>query len=281
MSPPQGGRKSENIFKSLLSKNNNMQSLQQERVNKRTNRLNSTEELIFLDGQLVLKKYPIKIPLPLLYASKAELLRQSKTIHSKFTPGRESHSDLPATWLVCKQLANKLLEPSGTDLSFIRASRPQGEIFADNLHYDSRYVGYSKKRKVRGTFWRPSKHHEIWRQLININDQPRHLQVITTPLNVLEKRKIDIYQERPIGKTLSKYQSIEVMPKRVLTRKIPTSESIIITIPPYDGKNLYVLEFWSSCILHAGVTAGKGQFIAAAAKWVKPNNKEKGGYYAS
>lgn len=254
-----------------------MKSLQQNRVNKG---LKSIDDKIFLDGQLVLKKYPIKIPLPMLYASKAELLAQAQTIHSKFTPGRDYHINLPATWLVCRQLSNKLLEPTGTDLSFIRASRPQKGIFADNLHYDSRYVGYSQKRKVKGTFWRPSKQYEIWRQLINLNDQPRHLQVITTSIKELEQREIDIYQERPIGKTFGRYKNIEELPSRLLTRKIPSSESIIITIPPYDGEYLYVLEFWSSSMLHAGITADKGQFMAAAAKWVKPNNNQKGGYYA-
>jgi hypothetical protein len=227
------------------------------------------------------KTYKVEIPEAVLRQSKAELLSKQSLRGAKFTPGRESRpEDFPKTSKLAQWLAETVFEPSYTDLSFIRASDKRSHIFADNLHYDSRYVGYSKHRNIQGSFWRPSSSLEIWRQIINLNDQPRHLQIVSMPIKELESRGVDIYEERPIGQEITEYELPEDIPQNLLTSKIPTSESRVYTLPAYDGNNLPVLELWSSRILHAGITSRDGQLMAAAAKWVQPGNQYEGGYYA-
>lgn len=234
-----------------------------------------------LGVRAVYTTYPVSIPESTLQDSKAELIGKPSALGAKFTPGRENNpEDYPKTSRLVEILAATVLEPSSTDLSFVRAKGRSDRIFADNLHFDSRYVGYSKSRNVRGSFWRPSKAVEIWRQIINLNDQPRHLQVINTPIKELENKGIDIYQERPVGREIAGYEKPEDIPACLLTRNIPVDDSRVFAIPAYDGENLPVLELWSSQVLHAGVTSRDGQLMAVAAKWVEPGKQDQGGYYA-
>ena len=227
------------------------------------------------------RTYKVSIPEAVIQDAKAELVSKQNAQGAKFTPGRESSpEDYAKTSKLASWLATTVLEPSGTDLSFIRAADKRNNIFADNLHFDSRYVGYSERRNVRGSFWRPSNSVEIWRQVINLNDRPRHLQIVTTPIKELESRGIDFYQERPSGREISGYEQPEDVPIHRLTRAIPEDETQVYTIPAYDGENLPVLELWSSRVLHAGVTARDGQLMAASAKWVEPSKRDEGGYYA-
>lgn len=227
------------------------------------------------------KTRKISIPESVIHEAKTELVDRQSLQGAKYTPGRESlREDYPKTSRLAEYLTATVLEPSYTDLSFIRATDKRSFIFADNLHFDSRYVGYSKQRNVRGSFWRPSNSVEIWRQIINLNDQPRHLQIVNTPIKELESRGIDIYQERPVGRDIIGYEDPRDIPISMLTRAIPESETQICIIPAYDGDNLPVLGIWSSRVLHAGITAKDGQLIAAAAKWVEPDKRDEGGYYA-
>jgi hypothetical protein len=234
-----------------------------------------------LGARALQRIHKVSIPEAVIQDAKAELVSKQNTQGAKFTPGRES---LPEDYLKTSKLAvwlaTTVLEPSGTDLSFIRATGKRKHIYADNLHFDSRYVGYSERRNIRGSFWRPSNSVEIWRQIINLNDRPRHLQIVTTPIKELEKRGIDFYQERPIGREIPGYERPEDVPIHMLTRAIPEDETEVYTIPAYDGVNLPVLELWSSRVLHAGVTAKDGQLMAASAKWVEPSKRDEGGYYA-
>lgn len=234
-----------------------------------------------LGTRALLRTYEVDIPEAVIQAAKVELVSKQNAQRAKFTPGRESlPGDYPESRKLAAWLAKTVLEPSGTDLSFIRASGKRTNIFADNLHFDSRYVGYSEARDIRGSFWRPNNNVEIWRQIINLNDRPRHLQIVNTPIGELERRGVDIYAERPVGREIVGYEKPDGIPIRMLTRAIPEEETQICTIPAYDGENLSVLELWSSRVLHAGVTAKDGQLMAASAKWVEPLKRDEGGYYA-
>lgn len=234
-----------------------------------------------LGSRVFFKTLKISIPEAVICDAKAELMDRQSIQGAKYTPGRESlREDYPKSNRLAEWLAATVLESSHTDLSFIRATDKRKHIFADNLHFDSRYVGYSERRNVRGSFWRPSNSVEIWRQIINLNDQPRHLQIVTTPIKELETRGIDIYRERPVGREIVGYREPRNIPNSMLTRAIPKLETQVFEIPAYDGDNLPILELWSSRVLHAGITAIDGQFMAAAAKWVAPNNRDGGGYYA-
>ncbi len=231
-----------------------------------------------LGTRVVLKTCKVSIPETVIQEAKTELVARQSL---KYTPGRESSpEDYPKTSRLAQWLAAAVLEPSHSDLSFIRATDKRKHIYADNLHFDSRYVGYSERRNVRGTFWRPSNSVEIWRQIINLNDQSRHLQIINTPIKDLESRGLDIYQERPVGREIIGCQNPTDIPISMLTTSIPESETQVYTIPAYDGDNLPVLGLWSSRVLHAGITAKDGQLMAASAKWVKPDKRDEGGYYA-
>lgn len=234
-----------------------------------------------LGTRALLRTYKVDIPEAVIQAAKAELVSKQNAQGAKFTPGRESlPEDYPKTSKLATWLARTVLEPSNTDLSFIRATGRRNNIFADNLHFDSRYVGYSEVRDIRGSFWRPNNNVEIWRQIINLNDHPRHLQIVNTPIKELESRGVDIYAERPVGREIPGYKKPEDIPLRMLTRVLPEEETQVCTIPAYDGENLPVLELWSSRVLHAGVTAKDGQLMAASAKWVEPSKRDEGGYYA-
>ncbi len=234
-----------------------------------------------LGVRAVYKTCKVSIPEAVIQDAKAELVTRQSFPGAKYTPGRESlREDYPKTSRLAEWLAATVLEPSHTDLSFIRATDKRSRIFADNLHFDSRYVGYSECRNVRGSFWRPSNSVEIWRQIINLNDQPRHLQIVNTPIKELESRGIDIYQERPVGREIIGYEDPRDIPISMLTRAIPESETQVCTIPAYDGDNLPILGLWSSRVLHAGITAKDGQLMAASAKWVEPDKRDEGGYYA-
>lgn len=234
-----------------------------------------------LGTRALLRTYRVSIPEDVVQNAKDELVDRSNPQGTKFTPGRESlPEDYPKTSKLVAWLARTVLEPSDTDLSFIRATGRRNHIFADNLHFDSRYVGYSEHRKIRGSFWRPSNNVEIWRQIINLNDYPRHLQIVNTPIKELESRGVDIYAERPVGREISGYKQPEDVPISMLTRALSEDETQVYTIPAYDGENLPILELWSSRVLHAGVTAKDGQLMAASAKWVEPSKRDRGGYYA-
>ncbi len=234
-----------------------------------------------LGTRAIHKNYRVRIPEAIIQDSKAELVNKLNSQGAKYTPGRESTpEDYPKTSRLAEWLAGTVLESSSTDLSFIRATGKRNHIFADNLHFDSRYVGYSELRNIRGTFWRPSNSVEIWRQIINLNDHPRHLQIVNTPIKELESRDIDIYQERPVGREIAGYEKPENIPVNILMHAIPEAESQVYTIPAYDGENLPILELWSSRVLHAGITAKDGQLMAASAKWVEPGKQDGGGYYA-
>lgn len=234
-----------------------------------------------LGTRALLRTYKVSIPEAVIQDAKAELVTRQSLQGAKYTPGRESlPEDYPKTSKLAEWLAATVLEPSHTDLSFIRATGKRSRIFADNLHFDSRYVGYSEHRNKRGSFWRPSNKVEIWRQIINLNDHPRHLQIVNTPIRELESRGVDIYAERPVGREIPGYKKPEDIPLSMLTRAIPEEAIQVCTIPAYDGENLPVLELWSSRVLHAGVTAKDGQLMAASAKWVEPSKRDEGGYYA-
>ena len=234
-----------------------------------------------LGNRVIQRQYKLEIPESVLRKAKVELIEKHNAHDAKFTPGRESEIEVyPGTNALSEWLADGIFEPSKTDLTFIRATRRRDNIYADNLHFDSRYVGYSKRRNVKGTFWRPSNRVEIWRQIVNLNDEPRHLQIINTPIGDLEKRGIDIYAERPVGREVEGYERPEDIPLGLLVADIPTIEAQVCTIPAYDGVNLPVLELWSSRVLHAGITSRHGQFMAVSAKWVEPDQRDKGGYYA-
>ena len=234
-----------------------------------------------LGTRAILKIYKVKIPQELLDAAKQELISKQGSNMTKFTPKNKGFiAEYPETAKLADVLAAELLEKTHTDLSFIRATNKSNHIFADNLHFDSRYVGYSKRRNIRGSFWRPGTSVEIWRQLINLDNQPRHLPIIDTPISALQQRGIDIYSERPVGKQFTHYHQPDDIPRRLLTRKIPSEASRICTIPAYDGENPAVLEVWSSRVLHAGITSRDGQLVAAAAKWVPTNKRDGKGYYA-
>jgi len=243
--------------------------------------LNTSASEPELGPRAIHKICKVSIPEAVIHDAKTELVARQSLQGAKYTPGRESlREDYPKTSRLAEWLAATVLEPSHTDLSFIRATDKRSHIFADNLHFDSRYVGYSKRRNVRGSFWRPSNSVEIWRQIINLNDQPRHLQIVNTPIKELKSRGIDIYQERPVGREIIGYEDPGDIPISMLTRAIPESETQVCKIPAYDGDNLPVLELWSSRVLHAGVTATNGQLMAASAKWVEPSKRDEGGYYA-
>ncbi len=227
------------------------------------------------------KTYIVKIPEQVVRNSKDELIEKSKLNNSKYTPGRESRpEEFPHSAELTRWLADLLLEPCATDLSFVRAVGERDSIFADNLHFDSRYVGFSRQRNIKGSFWRPSNSVEIWRQIINLDDKPRHLQIVNTPIKQLEERQIDIYKERPVGRYIVGYDDPKDIPLSLLTKNILPEESQVYEIPAYDGENLSVLELWSSQVLHAGITVKSGQHMAAAAKWVEPGKQNGGGYYA-
>jgi hypothetical protein len=234
-----------------------------------------------LGARAILRTYRICIPEDVLHNAKNELMSRKNYQAAKFTPGRESlPEDYPKTSKLAAWLARTILEPSGTDLSFIRATDRRSNIYADNLHFDSRYVGYSEQRKINGSFWRPSTSVEIWRQIINLNNHPRHIQIVRTPIKELESRGVDIYAERPVGREIASYKKPEDIPLGLLTCAISEQETQVCTIPAYDGANLSILELWSSRVLHAGITAKDGQLMAASAKWVEPSKRDEGGYYA-
>jgi hypothetical protein len=102
-----------------------------------------------LGNRVLQRTYRVSIPEAVLHAAKTELLSRSRPQEVKFTPGRESSpEDYPQTSTLAELLAVTVLEPAGSDLSFIRANGRKDYIFADNLHFDSRYVGYSKNRNI-------------------------------------------------------------------------------------------------------------------------------------
>lgn len=227
-----------------------------------------------LGSRALLRTYSLQIPEKILASCQQELITSKASGVAKFTARAENFKELyPRTLEVANILAEELLEPLEADLSFIRASKPQPTIYADNIHYDARYVGYSERRGIRQTFWRPSKSVELWRQLINLADAPRHLQIIDAPLEKLESEGIDIYALRPAGEDIHGYDNPESIPAERLVIQALAARSRVYTIPGYDGENLPVLEFWSSRLLHAGVTGRDGQLTAAAGRWMKPGGE--------
>jgi hypothetical protein len=230
----------------------------------------STSEL-HLGNRAVLRTYPLHIQPDILDEARQELIRSKASGVGKFTAKVDGfETKYPHSLTLANLLAANLLEHTVADLSFIRASKNQPNVFADNLHYDARYVGYSQERDIRGTFWRPSKSVELWRQVINLHDKPRHLQMVDASLKDLNEEGVDIYALRPVGQHFPGYTSPEAVPAELLSSADIADRSQIYTIPAYDGDNLPVLEFWSSRLLHAGITGTEGQLMAASGKWVKP-----------
>lgn len=224
-----------------------------------------------LGNRAVMRTYSLELPRELLEESRHELVMSKASGVGKFTAKADYFKAVyPRTLKLGNLLSDELLEDRLADLSFIRASKERPSVFADNLHYDARYVGYSERRNVRGTFWRPSKSVELWRQVINLHDKPRHLQIIDASLKSLDEEGIDIYAVRPIGRDLGGFGSPKAVPSELLAPHTLRTRSKVYEIPPYDGKNLPVLEFWSSRLLHAGITGKDGQLMAAAGQWVKP-----------
>src|SRR4051812_28935987 len=92
-----------------------------------------------LANRAVIRTYPVHIPPDMLGEARQELVTSKASGIGKFTAKVEGfETKYPHTLALANLLAEKLLEHTVADLSFVRASKNQSSVFADNLHYDAR-----------------------------------------------------------------------------------------------------------------------------------------------
>lgn len=139
---------------------------------------------------------------------------------------------------------NTVLPLDEMRLAFLRVALREPKSEFGGLHIDVHDgVGHERPAHI-------DEDAEIVRALVNLGDHPRRLAYL--PGGRDELGAIDRHR----------YAVLNVDPARLRH----------IDIPPFDGKTIWMLRFWSSVIPHAGVTDDRGHFLAAYGAYfgVKP-----------
>jgi hypothetical protein len=173
----------------------------------------------------------------------------------------------PATMALADHLREALLDESNTDLTFIRRALPRIEdpsIFVGNLHNDDELVVYNETNASHTGKLAVRAHQDVWRQVINLGNSERYLQIIDGELE-------DIEDYRTIRPASGSIEMTDMSETNAILERHPGIYTDAIrhmsryaVIPPYDGSTLWVAELWSSAILHAGIDTPEGHFMATA-----------------
>ncbi|GEM_PF-2885075 len=181
-----------------------------------------------------------------------------------FYPAFDEVKDFPQTHLLEEQLQAGLLYGCDVGISFIRLCLAAKKAFFGNLHEDIQYVARHYGR--RGTFREEGTGREITRYLINLHpSEPRWLQFIDESPEELSRRGIDHTTLRPDSVSSDDAACSNVSPH-------PEVSTRIVAIPPMGDGRLSVLKFWSSRVIHAGMTGTGGHFMVAAARYDDPSS---------